>query len=72
MCIGTDAKLLLALVRDDLVGLLTFICDLDVFDLGTRCSLAGSALHGPEQEGRRLSPTMAWWVRCIEVRWLYL
>jgi hypothetical protein len=52
-------------VLDDL---LSFTRDFVVFGPGTWCLLAGSALHGPEREGRRPFPAIAWWVWCNEVR----
>ena len=54
---------------DDLAGLLSLTRDLVVTVLGPRCLLAGSALHGPEREGRRPSPAMAWCDQCNSVRW---
>jgi hypothetical protein len=40
--------------------------DLVVNALGP-CSLAGSVLHGPEQDGRRPFPAEAWRVQCHDV-----
>ena len=58
-----------ALARAVLDGHLSYTHDFVGTTPSPRRLLVGSAVHGSEREGRWLSLTITWWVRCDVVQW---